>query len=100
MTRREPRRAPWKAFFAPAETKPRPAREIALDARSCEALVSDEGAAMSTTEQKKNWEQRLHKLLGEIEIANGERPAGKAEDALEARVRIAWEQAYEDYENA
>lgn len=45
VTRREPRRALWKALFAPTETKPRPAHEIALDARRAKRLQEDERRA-------------------------------------------------------
>ncbi len=34
-----------RAFFAPAETKPRPAHEIALDARRAERRAEDEARA-------------------------------------------------------
>lgn len=51
----------------------------------------------NTGEQEKDWERCLHRLLGEIEIANGERIA---DSKLGARVRIAWEQAYQETQDA
>lgn len=35
----------WAKFVAPAETKPRPAHEIALDARRAERAAEDEKRA-------------------------------------------------------
>jgi hypothetical protein len=50
----------------------------------------------NTGEQERDWEHRLYQLLGEIELAKGEQGPGVADDGLEARVRIAWERAYEE----
>lgn len=44
----------------------------------------------------KRWEKSLWKLLREMENANGDTPVGMADNKLEARVRIAWEQAHAD----
>jgi hypothetical protein len=45
MTHRHLRRGFWEALFALPETKPRPAHEIALDARRAERRAEDERRA-------------------------------------------------------
>lgn len=45
MTRREAQIALYGLLFKPTETKPRPAHEIALDARRAERRAEDEARA-------------------------------------------------------